>query len=248
MADPETDLLAVERAAVRGWPAFETKVIDGWLARWASGGSVRANSVAALDWSGGDLDAAVARVVEFYRRRNGVPRFTISEVSAPPGLDAVLDRVGWARRGDHVTMAKTVAAAEAPAADVMLLDHPVPAWLAVYLEGLSHDRRPVAARLVAGVPAPRKLFAVYRNGGIVASGLSALDGALASVQCMATLPHARRTGAAAAVLAAIETWAGARGARRLYLQADADNAAAIGLYDKSGFGIVGRYHTRELPV
>lgn len=245
MADP--DLLAIERAAVRGWPAFETHAIDGWLARWASGGSVRANSVAALDWTGGDLDVAIARVVDFYRRRDAVPRFTICDASAPEGLDDALDRAGWVRRGDHVTMAKWVGPDRESAPDVMLLDRPGPAWLAVYLEGLSHDRLPVAARLVAGVPAPRKLFAAYRDGGIVASGMSVLDGALASVQCMATLPRARRTGAAAAVLAAIEDWAAGQGARRLYLQTDAANEAAISLYRKAGFTIAGRYHTRDLP-
>lgn len=248
--DVAIDLAAIEQAVVRGWPAFETEAIDGWLARFASGGSVRANSVAALAWSGADVEAAVARVVAFYRARGGMPRFTVSEASRPAGLDAVLERAGWRRSDEHVTMAKDIAAAMAPAAapgiDVRLIESPTPAWQDVYLQGLTETRRTVAMRLVAGVPSPRQLFLAHRDGVAIACGLSVVDGALASVQCMATLPSARRTGAATAVLAAIEASAARHGARRLYLQADAHNAAAIGTYGRYGFSVIGRYHTRDL--
>ena len=105
----ETDKIEIERAIVRGWPALETAAIDGWLARWSSGGSVRANSVAALKFQGRDFDAALARVVQFYRERGGIPRFTITEVASPAGLDAMLEQGGWQRHADHVTYAKDLA-------------------------------------------------------------------------------------------------------------------------------------------
>src|SRR5690606_8256407 len=40
-------LLAIEGAAVRAWPAGETREVDGWLWRYSGGGSQRANSVSA---------------------------------------------------------------------------------------------------------------------------------------------------------------------------------------------------------
>jgi ribosomal protein S18 acetylase RimI-like enzyme len=247
-------LREIERAAVRGWPALETGTIDGWLARASSGGSVRANSVSALDWTGTDLDGAIARVVGFYRQRDAVPRFTITEVDRPAGLDARLGEHGWHRRGDHVTMAKPVAggtaspAGGAPASgDVRVIrsDHPTEDWLRIYLQGVSESRRAVAPRLVAGVPGPRAFFTCVRDGEAIGSGLSVADGPLASVQCMATAPATRRQGAARAVLAAIEAWAAGRGAEWLYLQADADNTPAVTLYERVGFAVAGRYHTRE---
>lgn len=246
-------LLALERAAVRGWPALEAVGIDGWLARASAGGSVRANSVSALDYSGLDLDASIARVVAFYRSKRARPRFTITDVSLPTGLDALLGRLGWVRGGDHLTMTKHlagVAQSDGHALDLTITrhDHPTPGWYRVYLEGLSGDRRDVAPRLVERVPAPCCFFSGVRDGRVVASGLSVLDGALASVQCMATLPEARRTGVARAVLAAIEAYACEGGARRLYLQADAGNVAATSLYRSVGFEAAGRYHARELPA
>ena len=245
-----TDLLAIERAAARGWPAFETATFEGWLARFSSGGSTRANTVAALDWTGSDLGAAIGRVEAFYRGHGARPRFTISDASQPADLDAELARRGWERGGDHVTYAKNISAGDAtpPPSSVTVerRDRPDGDWLAVYLATITESRRPVAPRLVAGVPHPRAFFAVKREGRVVAAGLSVLDGPLASVQCMATLPEARRTGAASAVLAAIEAWAREGGARRLYLQAEGENGPALALYARAGFRLTGRYHTRTL--
>ncbi|MGE0699848.1 MAG: GNAT family N-acetyltransferase [Hyphomicrobiaceae bacterium] len=248
---PDPGLADIERAAVKGWPALETEAVDGWLVRASSGGSVRANSVSALDYTGADIGASIGRVVAFYRARNARPCFTVTDVSAPAGLDVALAARGWQRHGEHVTMAKDVAAVSpvpsvAPGIEVIQHEAPTPEWLAVYLEGLSGDRRAVAPRIVAGVPAPRMFFSAVRQGRVIASGLSVHDGALASVQCMATVPEARRTGAARAVLGSIEELARDRGRRRLYLQAECANTAATTLYASIGFRVAGRYHTRDL--
>ena len=243
---------AIERAIVRGWPALEAATIDGWIARWSSGGSVRGNSVAALDFSGVDFDRALASVVSFYRERGGIPRFTIANVAAPSDLDAELERRGWQRQGDYVTLVKDLAnpdaGADASTPTIRVVTHaaPTPAWSDIYLAGLSPDRRGIALRLVDGASAPRVFYSALRNETVIASGLSVLDGPLASVQCMSTTAVARRTGAAIAILAAIEQTARAHGVQRLYLQTDAANAVAISVYARFGFWLGGGYHTRAL--
>ena len=85
-------LLAIEQAAVRSWPALETADIDGWLWRYASGGSQRANSVAALAFTGRDVETAIDEAERRYRAKGAPCRFTISEVSEPGDLDARLER------------------------------------------------------------------------------------------------------------------------------------------------------------
>jgi len=243
------DLLArIEAAAVRGWPAAETSLIDGWLARTTSGGSVRANTVAALAFHGGDLGQAIERVIAFYRARGAPARFTISDVSEPAGLDAELERRGFSRSADHITMAKPVTTAPAPRLTVRASETTDAVWYSVYLQGLSESRRAMAPSLVERVPGPRMFFTALRDGEAIGSGLSVLDGELASVQCMAALVAARRTGAATAVLAAIEAHALANGKRWLYLQTDDDNRPAVALYEKYGFSLAGRYHTRDLTT
>lgn len=61
---------------------------------------------------------------------------------------------------------------------------------------------------------------------------------------MATLPRARGKGAARHMLAALAGWAGAHGARRVYLQVERNNAPALRLYEQAGFGEVCDYHYR----
>ena len=238
-------LARIEAAAARAWPALETADLDGWLWRYASGGSLRANSVSTLSFHGADFDAAV-RCAERRYRASGAPcRFTVTEASEPADIDARLAALGYARGEDHVTMAKAVAGSPTLApADVALAADPTPEWLAIYLAGLAPNRREIAPAILAGLPARRSYFSYRRAGAVVGSGLSVADGSLASVQCMATLASARRQGCARAVLSAIEAWAAAQGCAHLYLQAEAANAAAIALYEASGFRAAGRYHVR----
>lgn len=239
-------LLAIEEAAVRSWPALQRVPIDGWLWRCTSGGSVRANTVAALSFSGSDVEGAIDEAERLYRAAGAPPRFTISEVSAPSDLDQRLAARGYQRGDDHVTMYKPVSAGVVSADAAALGAEPTPEWMAVYLSGLTDDRRGVAPRILAGLPRHRMYFACVREGHLASSGLSIADRQFASVQCMATIPSAQRQGGARAVLAAIEAWAASQGCAALYLQTGGDNAAAIALYENCGFALAGRYHTRAL--
>lgn len=241
-------LASIEKAAVRGWPARTNVDIDGWLARSTSGGSVRANSVAALDYRGADVERSIDEVIAFYRARKAEVRFTVSDASEPAGLDEALARRGFRRSADHVTLAKAVTVGPEVRSDIRVVqaDAPTPEWYSVYLQGLSDSRRAQAPSIVERVPAPRVFFTALRDGVAIGSGLSVIDGELASIQCMATLAAVRRTGAATAVLCAIEGAAHQHGVRWLYLQTETANHAAVGAYTRYGFKVAGRYHTRDL--
>jgi N-acetylglutamate synthase len=241
-------LRAIEWAAVRGWPALQTAEHEGWIWRHTSGGSIRANSVAALAYTGKDLGASIDHMAALYRARGAPACFTISDVPAPAGLDAELERRGWRRGSDHVTMAKAVTEQPLQDASVEVSERPTGEWMAVYLSGLTPDRRDVAPNLLAGLPKATVFLGARRGGRIIASGASIIDGRLASVQCMATLSDARRQGGASAVLGVIERLAAAGGATHLYLQTEGANAAARGLYEHAGFAVAGKYHTRTKVV
>ena len=96
------------------------------------------------------------------------------------------------------------------------------------------------------------IAAVLRTAG--AFGILARDGseavsafALARVAAdqaelltLAVTPNARRQGAGAALVEAVAGAAAVAGARRLFLEVAADNAAALALYRQSGFAPVGQ--------
>jgi ribosomal protein S18 acetylase RimI-like enzyme len=238
-------LRKIERAAVRAWPALECADIHGWLWRYASGGSLRANSVSTLAFTGNDVDAAIAAAERSYRAKGAASRFTITQVSEPADLDRRLAALGYARGATaHATMVKEVARAPPAPREVALCAEPTAEWLAVYLAGLGADRRAVAPAILARLPQERIFLACVRAGRVVGSGLSIAEGGLASVQCMATRADARRQGCATAVLRAIEGWAAGQRCTHLYLQAELANAGAIALYATYGFQVAGRYHVR----
>src|SRR5262249_37126281 len=153
--------------------------VGGWLWRYASGGSLRANSVAALAFTGASVEEAVAEAERRYRARGAPCRFTIAEVSAPDDLDGRLAALGYACGEDHVPMAKAVAADASLPGDVELSREPTAEWLAVYLSGLAADRKAIAPALLAGLPSPRTFFACRRAGEVVGAGLTIPDGELA---------------------------------------------------------------------
>jgi ribosomal protein S18 acetylase RimI-like enzyme len=84
------------------------------------------------------------------------------------------------------------------------------------------------------------------GGEVAALGASAVDGEWAGIFGMRTLPTHRRKGLASRVLAALLHEARSLGARRAYLQVEADNAPAIALY--SGLGFVPAYGYRYWVV
>lgn len=241
------DLLAMERLAVRSWPARETRDVSGWLWRSTSGGSIRANSVSTLDFTSRDVDAAIDEIEALYRARGEPIRFNISDIVAPADLDERLAARGYELADPCTTLWKPLARAEMAPPDVAVSDEAPPDWLEVYLGAISASRRPVAASIVARVPAPKAFFSCRRGGRVIATGLTVIDGPHAVVMCMASAAEARRSGGARAVLAAIEHFAAGRGIRALFLQTGADNVAAQALYADVGYRLAGRYHVRMKP-
>lgn len=243
----EIELLTrIEAAAERGWPALKSRAIQGWLWRFTSGGSIRANSVATHRLRGyfGEVDHAIAACEAAYAAEGAACVFTISDCTVPADLDARLAARGYVRGDDHVTMVKAVDRDTTLPTGVSVGVQPTRGWLEAYLSGLSPNRRDVAPRLIERL-GDRAVFVSDETDGVAtSSGMTVIDGDLASVQCMATLPMSRRQGGARRVLAGIEAIAAQNECSHLYLQTGGENLSAQRLYEGCGFRIIGRYHTR----
>jgi len=235
------DLRRVERAGFAAWPALESTNVDGWVWRHSGGGFGRSNSVFTLDFDGADLDAAIARVELYYRSRGRRPRFRLSDVSEPAGLQANLEARGYKRESGGIIMAKPVSRRIYELDGVEWTAFPSPNWLKVYLSVIDEPRKRTVAEILAAVPSPRAFASMRKRGLTFSSGLATLEDQIATIECVATREETRGRGGARAILGGLETWAKEEGAHTLHLQVGDANEAALRLYKKFGFAEVGRY-------
>jgi N-acetylglutamate synthase len=252
---PELDrplLLAIERAGVLAWPAVETAVVDGWLWRFANGGSQRANSASTLDYTGSDIDKTIADVEQRYRARGARPLFQICDVSVPHDLDQRLQIRGYISKDRCTTLirpAPTAADPEpGPDSGFEIFDRATDEWTACYTSVITPDRRRTAPDILARVPRGAAFCGVRRQGRIVATALGVTHGGVTIAECVASLAEARGQGAASTVMRGLAAWGAGQGAHTIALQAIEHNSPAQAMYRALGYRLAGHYDIRGLAA
>jgi GNAT superfamily N-acetyltransferase len=250
----DAEILAIERIAFAAWPAAEVEPLGGWRLRFNHGVTNRGSSV----WPGpGPCEAGLAERIEtverFYQERGALACYQLSPAADPPELDAAL-----AAHGYDVFSPVSVEVAEVDA--VLALATPLDLaatcsetlpeeWFDV--SGRQGRFRGEAVEIYRGLLERlhgRAGFALARAGGQVAAvGLAVAAPPWVGVFSMLTLESYRRQRLGEAVLAAIARWAGERGAERMYLQVEVENAPARSLYAGVGFRPRYAYHYRRQP-
>ncbi|MEV4556156.1 GNAT family N-acetyltransferase [Kitasatospora sp. NPDC049285] len=252
VALPATDPVELQRTAARGWLAIEQEPLGDWLLRASAGFTRRANSVQALGDPGLPLDAALDRVRAWYAAR-GLPAYVeLTTPGSPPELAAELDRLGAALAPTAVRVAPLGEPARAAAPEswrqVRLARTAGPEWLALYRRvDPDESVEEAARRVIHGGPSVWFAHVPGPDGAPLAIGRLVVDGAWAGFGAVEVVPAARRRGLATTLMAVLASRAAEEGATGGYLQVEADNAAAIALYDRLGFTTSHTYHYARLP-
>ena len=244
----------LERAAACHWQAPEQDRLGDWLLRAAEGFTGRANSALPLGDPGLPLPEAVAAAEDWYRRRALPPMIVVPGVldqGIPPGpLENLLAERGWfPRPGPAFVMTAAIADIPVTDTDVHVAPEPDESWLALY-RYRGQDLPPIARTLL--MSAPWQAFAsVRRDGRVVACGRISVAGApgeqWGAITAVQVDPAWQRRGLAAALTSALAAVAAGRGARRVLLQVETDNAPARALYFRCGFRDSHRYHYLIAP-
>ena len=253
----------LQRVMGPAWGAVEREPLGDWELRASGGFTQRGNSVLPVGSPGLPLSEAVDRIEQWYAVRGLPAKVSLAgPVGFEPGddpLGAELLGRGWAA-GDRTlnltASTETVAGGPAaagpagsPAPEVRIADDLDDAWLDAYALSRPLDRD-VAARVLTGSPA--QLFAsIALGGGLaqrlgldtpgtrdprpVAIGRLAVASGWAGLAAVWTDPAMRGRGLATRLTRALAARAGADGIRLVHLQVEADNAAAIRLYERLGF-------------
>jgi N-acetylglutamate synthase len=262
----DDEIVALERVAAQHWRGTEEEWLGGWLLRAAEGFTGRANSALPLADPGLPLDDALDAVRRWYRARGLRPMIAIPLPLDPdpdpdPGahpagsqLDHQLSERAWpARPGPAFVMVADLASVPAPreiAPDLVfaVAGEPDDAWLGMY-HYRGQERQPPVMRKVL-TSAPLQLFASIRSADgrdVLAIGRLSAAAGWAGITAVEVGAGRRRAGLGTALTLAVCGEAAARGIKRVFLQVETDNAAAIQLYERCGFRYSHRYHYRVAP-
>jgi N-acetylglutamate synthase len=234
-------MIELELVASRAWPAARQGAVGGWRLFGSSGFSGRINACWPLEDPGLPTGEAIAAVETWYRGQGLSPLFKLVEGACTPAdLAARLQALGYRSRTETIMMLGP--AAGRSDAGVRVSDGLDETFAAVFA-ATAPDPGDARERLqtLARIPRPRAFARAEVNGEAAAIGAAAAEGQWCGVFAMRTDPRFRRRGLARRVLDALLAACAAAGARRAWLQVEADNPGAIALYEAVGFAEAYRY-------
>jgi GNAT superfamily N-acetyltransferase len=235
------DIRALEAISARAWPAAHEEGRGAWKLYATSGYSGRINSCWPLGDPGLGLPDAIASAERWYADHGLHCAFKI--VDAPgiaPGLSDQLAPLGYRPNTETVMM---VAPASGRLDPIINISAELDPGFVTLFSAAAPDPGDARERLetLARIPRPRAFARADVEGAPAAVGACGVDAEWAGLFSMRTSADFRRRGLARRVLLTLLDWAAEAGARRVWLQVEADNTAALRLYEAAGFEEAYRY-------
>lgn len=240
-----------EAAGFRAWPAASVQYDGAWAVRLTAGHPAkRLNSVNPLD--PGDQGNLVERIARAARRFEAYGRpltFRMSPLSGGK-IEAHLDSSGWRRFSESIVMRAPLDEAMVSGAisQIPLQDMGRFIGAAIAIRSLDPSLRPGLSEVISSIEPDTGLFVLEVEGEPVSTAICVRDGNLAGLFEVATDSRRRGEGHARRLMLSALKWARSQGAGVAWLQVEADNDTAIGLYRSMGFSESYRYHYRQPPA
>jgi ribosomal protein S18 acetylase RimI-like enzyme len=239
-----------EAAGFRAWPAASVQYDGSWVVRLTAGHPARRlNSINVLDPS--DTRKLKDRIEKAARRFDSYERpltFRVTPLTSS-AICAYLDAEGWKAVSESIVMVADINSLPLDGA----IDHIPLKDIGRFVEALITVRRidrglkPGLSEIIGSIVPDAGLFVAELSGEPLATAICVHDNDLAGLFEVATCARLQRRGHGRDIVLTALKWAKLLGARSAWLQVEADNEAALGLYRSLGFAELYRYHYRQLP-
>jgi ribosomal protein S18 acetylase RimI-like enzyme len=234
---PDLALVAAcEERIVNAWPAPSTLMVEGWVVRFANGYSGRANSASPLTAGATLSESALAQIERLYAEAHLPPCIRLTPLTAS-GMARRLAARGYRIRDRALGMVAALADA-APTSSTM---HIEPRASRGWVEAVAALQSPEKndpdklAAIVGGVRMPAVFARLDVDGAAVALGMSVAERGMAEIGSIIVDEARRGSGHGRALVRGLMDWAASQQCHTAYLQVEASNAPAIGLYESLGF-------------
>jgi N-acetylglutamate synthase len=238
-----TAIEELERATAQAVPASRMLELPGWLVPLDHSTVGRAKSAVALSHEAPALERI--EPIEAAYAQAGLPcAFRLPELDAFGTFQAALRERGYRQEQPTCVQVASIQAFNSFAAShpITITDQPTPAWAEGFL-GPGFDAADGASRIevLSRSTCTRYASICASDGHTLAAGALSISHGWASFHGMRTAASARKQGLASSLLARFAQLALADGCTRWFLQVEAGNDTARGLYAKLGFATAWQY-------
>lgn len=247
------DKALLDRAVQAAWPPGATAPVGPWTARLDAGVTRRPNSViphgAGAEPDDATLDRWLDDAVTLYGTRGLTPWIQVTEAAWPPRLEAWLAGRGWETEIDPTLLLTAPVPAAGPSS-VVTSRTPSEDWVRAWwsVDPRGGDAELEACRRILGRIEGATYATAIEGCHTLGVGLGVVVGGLVVLECIATVPAARRRGVASRVVQALGAHGAAAGAHHALLAVQASNVAARALYERLGFTRAGAYAYARPPA
>jgi GNAT superfamily N-acetyltransferase len=250
----ELNPLHIEEAALNAWPALQTYLFDGWLARFANGYTKRANSITPLYPALMDLAEKIDWGEKLYRKQNLPPVFRLPSFVEPGEIDGRLAQRGYKKidtTSVQVLDLSLCFAQSSPRAFILPGRSGLESWLGAFhrMSGANpaRDDAETHQQMLNNIIGQKCFMTLLVENEVVACGMAVASHDSVGIFDVIVAPEHRRQGYGLELMESLLDWAVNQHAHYAYLQVVAVNQPAINLYTKLKFAELYQYWYRVLP-
>jgi N-acetylglutamate synthase len=244
-------ITSMEELSLNAWPAHQTMLYDGWVLRFASGYTKRANSVNPLYSSTLAVEEKIPFCENLYQEQKLDVVFKLTSASCPGNLDDLLSARGYQNDSPTSVQVLELASSDAKLArDAELMESLSDPWLDAFcqMSAVEERKRESLQRILLNI-VPRHCFATLKvNEKVIAAGLGVLQANQIGLFDIVVDRDFRKHGYGRQIVESLLHCGKEKGAQKSYLQVMLNNAPALHLYSKIGFLEKYQYWYRVKPV
>ena len=234
---------------MNAWPALQTLVYDGWVLRFASGYTRRANSINPIYPSQLDTLEKIAYCRKLYTAKGLRTIFKLTQEVYPQDLDDILEKNGYAYEAE--TSVQTITLDRIDVTDfgkVRIVTHVEDEWVDAFfrMAETAGEHMATLRAMLRSIMMPKCLAYMKYRKAIVACGLGVMEEDLIGLFDIVVDKKYRGRGFGKQVVQGMLLWAKKEGMKSSYLQVMVDNKKAMALYRQLGFIEIYRYWYRTL--